>query len=449
MPAVATGIATTPVATINSFHRPATGGEPSSLSWQHPHSLLLRPFRRLADPARIRRLSFPAPVHPSFYSFPVRKTLYIKTAHAPWWRRATQVSTIPDTSLPALATGYDIMSAEVSSAGPPPSAGEPSSRSHRGRGGRGRGGQRRGGNQARDRQREQPSAGQNGGESAASDRGPVSSVSNGRPGRGRRGARNPRRGGVDPGSQRTNPGTGRSFGGHLTTDAESQADAATAAAAPEFVPGRAVAGKKGKQPPPAPKAAVARTESKSTASDLATRIHEDISNGQYECVICTNEVLRNSRVWSCSICWTVAHMSCVRKWYSNQMKKSDQPEGLAPKGWRCPGCNSAMTEEPTSYHCWCGKELNPQSIPGLPPHSCNQTCAKPRPTCPHPCGLVCHAGPCPPCQLMGPSISCYCGKNVSTKRCAETDYAHGFSCGEICGDLLPCGEHECQQPCHS
>lgn len=353
------------------------------------------------------------------------------------------------------------MDAQASTAGPPPSTGEPNSRSHRGRGGRGRGGQRRGGNQARDRQRGQPSAGQDGGEPVTSDRGPQPPVSSGRAGRGRRGARNPRRGGADPGNQRTNPGTGRSFGGHLTTDAQSQADtaesgpgvdaataaaAALSAAAPEFVPGRPVAGRK---PTLAPRAAVTRTESKSTASDLATRIHEDISNGQYECVICTNEVLRNSRVWSCSICWTVAHMSCVRKWYSNQMKKPDQPEGLAPKGWRCPGCNSSMTEEPTSYHCWCGKELNPQSIPGLPPHSCNQTCAKPRPTCPHPCGLVCHAGPCPPCQLMGPSLSCYCGKNISTKRCAETDYAHGFSCGEICGDLLPCGEHECRQPCHS
>ncbi|KAH8675312.1 hypothetical protein BX600DRAFT_377735 [Xylariales sp. PMI_506] len=226
--------------------------------------------------------------------------------------------------------------------------------------------------------------------------------------------------------------------------------------ASEFVPGQNIhdsrVGPVPKAPraPKAPKAQVTRSASKSTAPDLPTRIHEDITNGQYECVICTNEVLANSRVWSCSICWTVAHMSCVKKWHTNQMKKPEQPDAPLPTSWRCPGCNSSLTEEPSSYHCWCGKEVNPKSIPGLPPHSCGQTCSKPRSTCPHPCSsLVCHAGPCPPCGMMGPSISCFCGKQTSTKRCGETDYANGWSCLEACGDLLPCGEHECPRPCHS
>jgi transcriptional repressor NF-X1 len=189
-----------------------------------------------------------------------------------------------------------------------------------------------------------------------------------------------------------------------------------------------------------------RRNSKSTAADLPTRIHEDITNGHYECVICTNEVLRNSRVWSCSICWTVAHMSCVKKWYSNRVKNADPQQ---QDGWRCPGCNSSLVEEPTTYHCWCGKEVNPTSVPGLSPHSCGQTCSKPRGTCPHPCPLECHAGPCPPCLMMGPSQSCFCGKNTSTKRCGETDYQNGWSCHQPCGDLLACGEHECRRECHS
>lgn len=168
--------------------------------------------------------------------------------------------------------------------------------------------------------------------------------------------------------------------------------------------------------------------------------------------MCTDEVLRKSHVWSCNVCWTVVHLKCAKKWYHNQMKQNaarppteSQPENL----WRCPGCNSKLSDEPGSYHCWCGKDINPRpSSTSLPPHSCGQTCSKPRGTCPHPCGLQCHAGPCPPCGLVGPTQSCFCGKNTSQKLCRETDYENGWSCQEICGDLLPCGEHFCPNPCH-
>lgn len=202
---------------------------------------------------------------------------------------------------------------------------------------------------------------------------------------------------------------------------------------------------KEKPKPPAP-----RVMPKSSAADLPTRIHEDIDNRQYECVICTSEVLRSSRVWSCSICWTVAHLHCVRKWHTNQLKERNENQAPnQPDGWRCPGCNSTLIEQPGSYHCWCGKDIDPKPIPGLPPHTCGQTCNKPRATCPHPCSLMCHAGPCPSCTLMGPTQTCFCGKNTSTKRCSETDYSRGWSCQESCGDLLPCGEHECAQICHA
>lgn len=101
------------------------------------------------------------------------------------------------------------------------------------------------------------------------------------------------------------------------------------------------------------------------------------------------------------------------------------------------------------YHCWCGKEDRPRTAPkSLPPHSCGQTCSKPRSTCPHPCPRQCHAGPCPPCEAMGPTQSCFCGKHEVRKPCRETDYHHGWSCQEPCGDLLPCGTHVCETPCH-
>ncbi|KAI8635343.1 hypothetical protein F5Y19DRAFT_482583 [Xylariaceae sp. FL1651] len=242
--------------------------------------------------------------------------------------------------------------------------------------------------------------------------------------RGRRGPRSSRRGATS--EQRTTITASRAFGGHLTTDeATEDPNGETLgtlnAGASVFIP-------------------ATRRGSKSVAPDLPTRIHEDISNGQYECVICTNEVLRNSRIWSCSICWTATHIT---------NPPGQEQQQVQQQVWRCPGCNSTMNDEPGTYHCWCGKEISPKPLVGLSPHSCGQTCSKPRGTCPHPCPLQCHAGPCPPCLLMGPSQPCFCGKNTSTKRCGETDYTKGWSCREICGDLLACGDHECQKECHS
>ncbi|KAK4147924.1 uncharacterized protein C8A04DRAFT_8826 [Dichotomopilus funicola] len=217
------------------------------------------------------------------------------------------------------------------------------------------------------------------------------------------------------------------------------------AAADEFVPGQPVSFPRSVIPPPAPVALP-----KSTAADLPTRIHEDIDRRQYECVICTNEVLRNSKVWSCPVCWTVTHLHCVKKWHTNQMKeKEENQRPNQPEGWRCPGCNSSLVEQPGPHRCWCGKDTDPKPIAGLPPHTCGQSCSKTKATCPHQCSLMCHAGPCPPCTLMGPAQPCFCGKHTSTKRCAETDYGKGWSCQELCGDLLPCGEHSCDQPCHA
>lgn len=210
-------------------------------------------------------------------------------------------------------------------------------------------------------------------------------------------------------------------------------------------------GKVPKQPPQPP-----RVTTKSTAHDITTRIHEDMAHGLYECPICTSEMGRRSRVWSCELCWTVFHLSCIKKWSTNEgaaaQNNTRQPQdGNDPanvRAWRCPGCNLSHEIFPSTYSCWCEKEVDPRSYPGLPPHSCGQTCSRPRKGCPHPCDATCHAGPCAPCTAMGPTQDCFCGRNSSTKRCQDTDYQHGWSCGEICGDLLPCGEHTCSSPCH-
>lgn len=249
---------------------------------------------------------------------------------------------------------------------------------------------------------------------------------------------------------------GRQFGGQLTQDdatasASSGPSRQLQAEAAPFVPGQEVPQF---QPKPKPAKQRQRRFSKSQAPDIATRTHEDIDHGHYECPICTSEVRRNSKVWSCHTCWTVFHLTCIKKWSSNQGSTAAQTQNHDgqsdhPRQWRCPGCNLPKDETPKAYACWCGKEVDPQSVVGLPPHSCGNTCGKERAKkCPHPCELTCHAGPCPPCAHMGPTQVCFCGKHEVTKRCSETNYISGWSCGEICEDFMPCGEHSCPRPCH-
>ncbi|KAL2351746.1 hypothetical protein BJ546DRAFT_918700 [Cryomyces antarcticus] len=255
---------------------------------------------------------------------------------------------------------------------------------------------------------------------------------------------------------------GRQFGGRLTTDHETALHEAASSAsplqadAPEFRPGQPPVQRAATRAVPPRQQQRQRRASKSTAPDIATRTHEDISNGHYECPICTNDVQRSSKVWSCKTCWTVFHLSCIKRWSTNEGSAASQrhvEDGQLPppRQWRCPGCNLPQDVRPTTYVCWCEKEVEPRSISGLPPHSCGQTCGKPRvlpKKCPHPCELICHAGPCPPCTHVGPIQSCFCGKEATSRRCIDTDYESGWSCGQICGDLMPCGEHTCDRECH-
>ncbi|EON69184.1 hypothetical protein W97_08542 [Coniosporium apollinis CBS 100218] len=207
----------------------------------------------------------------------------------------------------------------------------------------------------------------------------VSAAESPRPSRGgrRRGGRGPRPDGEPPRSddarpqQRGHAGQnvntsrtfqGRQFGGQLTVDSSEAggiSGLSTAAAsqlsgeAPEFQPGQSHQ-RTTPRPPrerlPQPRK---RRASKSTAPDIPTRIHEDIDNLQYECAICTNEVTRNSKAWSCRTCWTVFHLHCIKKWATNEgsaMAQQQAPNGEMPppRQWRCPGCNLPKDSIPIS-----------------------------------------------------------------------------------------------------
>ncbi|PNH76632.1 hypothetical protein VD0001_g929 [Verticillium dahliae] len=241
-------------------------------------------------------------------------------------------------------------------------------------------------------------------------------------------------------------GTQRTFGGHLTSEmadggGQVNGDVGLSAAAAEFVPGQAIAPKS--RQPPRQKAPQYPLAPKSTAEDLPTRIHQDISNGQYECVICASEVLRSSKVWSCNLCWTVVHLPCVKKWHKSQIEKpnpQEQEQPDQPRTWRCPGCNSKLTEHPSSYHCWCGKDINPQNL-NCGRHQCGDRC------CPGEKKAVERQAAKRKNKLQSPDeieAEHICIRRLKNQPC----WFEEVRCGLPCNEKLKCGTHTCKKQCH-
>ncbi|KAJ1258851.1 hypothetical protein BS78_10G107100 [Paspalum vaginatum] len=67
--------------------------------------------------------------------------------------------------------------------------------------------------------------------------------------------------------------------------------------------------------------------------------------------------------------------------------------------------------------------------------------------CPHVCVLQCHPGPCPPCKTFAPDRPCPCGKQIIVRRCA--DRSTPVTCGRPCERMLPCKRHRCEKVCHT
>ncbi|TVY55501.1 FKBP12-associated protein 1-like [Lachnellula cervina] len=171
---------------------------------------------------------------------------------------------------------------------------------------------------------------------------PAQTTNSNRGGRGRRGGlgRGGRRGGAQPMVNGQ-----RAFGGQLTSNTPS-AEGSLAGDAPVFIPGQPVVPRARQHQVPRP-----RRMSKSQAPDIASRTHEDITHGQYECAICTSEVWPNSKIWNCKTCWSVLHLSCVKRWSKNevsthQQRANDNGELPPPRQWRCPGCNLPKVDLP-------------------------------------------------------------------------------------------------------
>ncbi|KAM0823928.1 hypothetical protein ACQ4PT_070546 [Festuca glaucescens] len=211
--------------------------------------------------------------------------------------------------------------------------------------------------------------------------------------------------------------------------------------------------------PPAPAPATAPGVA-AAVPQLVQEIQDKLARGAVECMICYDAVRRSAPVWSCASCFSIFHLSCIRKWARAPASVSDAAD--PPASWRCPGCQSVhgVAARDIAYTCFCGRRRDPHNDLFLTPHSCGEPCSKPLGTaaakgddddastrCPHVCVLQCHPGPCPPCKAFAPERPCPCGKQSIMRRCA--DRSTPVTCGQRCERLLPCRRHRCEKLCHT
>ncbi|CAI9113728.1 OLC1v1014386C1 [Oldenlandia corymbosa var. corymbosa] len=193
---------------------------------------------------------------------------------------------------------------------------------------------------------------------------------------------------------------------------------------------------------------------------LVQEIQDKLMKGAVECMICYDMVRRSAPIWSCSSCFSIFHLACIKKWARAPTSVDLSAEKSQGVNWRCPGCQAVQltSSKEIRYVCYCGKRPDPSSDLYLTPHSCGEPCGKvlekevpgsdmsKEDLCPHTCVLQCHPGPCPPCKAFAPPRMCPCGKKVITTRCSDRKVV--LTCGQQCDKLLDCGRHNCQRTCH-
>jgi transcriptional repressor NF-X1 len=114
----------------------------------------------------------------------------------------------------------------------------------------------------------------------------------------------------------------------------------------------------------------------------------------------------------------------------------------------CPCGKHSLSDPSTDSHFGSNAKLIRTSCTDPVP-TCMSLCEKPLEGCTHSCRTTCHIGPCPPCAvpLVRP---CRCGATTHSVICsasqAETETA-AFLCNRPCGALRSCGHHQCTRLC--
>ncbi|XP_074658843.1 transcriptional repressor NF-X1-like [Tubulanus polymorphus] len=182
---------------------------------------------------------------------------------------------------------------------------------------------------------------------------------------------------------------------------------------------------------------------KMTNEELETQrgsLIDQLIQNTYECMICYDVVKHEAAVWNCRSCYHIFHLRCIKTWSRSPVAMVDGEDS----GWRCPACQNINDRLPHHYYCFCGKAQDPVYSRYETPHGCGEVCKRSR-DCPHKCNILCHPGPCPPCNATT-TKNCDCGKISKTVKCG---LSVNVKCENQCEKQLNCGLHDCANLCHS
>ncbi|WVN85604.1 uncharacterized protein L203_100753 [Cryptococcus depauperatus CBS 7841] len=224
-----------------------------------------------------------------------------------------------------------------------------------------------------------------------------------------------------------------------------------------------------------PAASLARVEKRqkavqaSESDNLVTRLAKGLKGRSFiECPICFSSITPSQHIWCClppdrppepssmtlepdlitgstsasshySACYTPFHLKCIQDWANRSLNEEHEKvmDGLKELDgvvWRCPGCQKRRKSPPGAYRCFCGRLSHPATSTSAP-HSCEDSCARKRLKCDHPCPLSCHPGPCPSCNvaLIAP---CPSHNTPITVKCSSVT-SNNATISPMCDDSPP------------
>uniref|UniRef100_A0A182QRK8 Uncharacterized protein n=1 Tax=Anopheles farauti TaxID=69004 RepID=A0A182QRK8_9DIPT len=166
------------------------------------------------------------------------------------------------------------------------------------------------------------------------------------------------------------------------------------------------------------------------------KLMREIECYRLECLVCCEIVKPMQSIWSCGNCYHILHLGCITRWATSSQSEDGS-------GWRCPACQHVSKKIPREYFCFCGKQKSPTYNRENLAHSCGNPCGR-RELCDHACTLLCHPGPCPPCQASV-QRRCGCGRLENLVQCCQKEK---LLCEATCDKPLNCALHRCQKLCH-
>ncbi|XP_076819243.1 transcriptional repressor NF-X1-like isoform X1 [Clavelina lepadiformis] len=240
----------------------------------------------------------------------------------------------------------------------------------------------------------------------------------------------------------------------------------------------------------------------------ASVLLDQLSDGTYECMVCCDRVRQQHAVWNCTKCYNLFHMGCIKKWARSPAAKVEESGWRCPgcqnvtknvpTSYYCfcgkvrepewnrgeiphscgDACGRARRDNPDCTHpcnilchpgpcpqcpamvnkrCRCGRSSSRVRCSRQSGYMCNEPCRKLKNCRLHSCDVICHSGLCQDCDVTVVQ-ECFCGKHTRDVKCGSTEHravspnkmSKGcYSCAEVCGKALSCGNHTCEESCHA